>query len=169
MEVKLLEHTKLSTVVAGVNVCYDLGNHRDYDIPTDDVTKEDKTLLNNLINVKNYAGISGHVIYSFTIKGIQRSCNEVLTRYDMPGCCSKSFQYIARERSKVDLFWTLDIRHLMVFLGLGLSNDAHPDVGELADHILKEIPQGHLFLFERFLSADDVRYGRLKLEKYIVR
>lgn len=169
MEVKLLEHTKLSTAVDGANVCYDLGKHQGYDTPTDGITKEDKTLLNNLINVKNYAGMSDHVIYSFVIKGISHPCNEVLTMYCVAGCYSKSFKYKSRGLSKVDLFWTTNIRHLTRLLGLGLVNDEYPGIEELTDHILKEIPQGHLYLYERFLRADDVRYGRLKLEKYRVR
>lgn len=169
MEVKLLDHTKLSTVVVGARVCYALGKHQDYDTPTDDITKEDKTLLNNLINVKNYAGISGHVIYSFTGKGIPRPCRETLTMYGMTDYCSKSFQYKGRGCSKVDLFWTINMKHLTRLLGLALPNDEYPGVKELIDHILKEIPEGHLYLYERFLRADDVRYGKLKLEKYRVR
>ena len=46
MEIKLLEHTKLSNIVIGARTCYD-SFHKggNYDIPTDDITEVDKSLI----------------------------------------------------------------------------------------------------------------------------
>lgn len=84
MEVKLLEHTKLSNAVIGARTCYDsFSKGGNYEIPTDDITEADKSLLNTLINVKKHSSISEHIIFVFNIKGISRLCyddkTEVLT------------------------------------------------------------------------------------------
>lgn len=90
-------------------------------------------------------------------EAIQNNIKADIAKYCLPECW------------KVDLVWTINMRSLINFLELRLANGAHFEIRELANHILKTIPQEHLYLYERFLSADDVRYNRLKLEKYRVR
>lgn len=227
MEVKLLEHTKLSNAVIGARTCYDsFSKGGNYDIATDDITEADKGLLNTLINIKKHSSISEHILYIFNIKGISRLCNMELTRHRIASYSVKSSRFtlksLAKEEMfevgdkkraskyinltndytidyysiqalenlrvavisgvkndiakyclpecwKVDLVWTINMRSLMNFLELRLAKGAHFEIRELANHILKEIPQEHLYLYERFLSADDVRYNKLKLEKYRVK
>lgn len=227
MEVKLLDHTKLSNAVIGARTCYDsFSKGGNYEIATDDITKEDKSLLNTLINVKKHSSISEHILYIFNIKGISRLVMQELARHRIASYSAKSTRYTLKQLAKeemfeignkekaskyinltgehtidyysilalenlrvvivsgtkndiakyclpecwkVDLVWTINMRSLMNFLELRLANAAHFEIRELANHILKEIPQEHLYLYERFLSAYDVRYSRLKLEKYRVR
>lgn len=227
MEVKLLEHTKLSNAVIGARTCYDsFSKGGNYDIPTDDITEADKGLLNTLINVNKHQSISEHCVYVFNIKGISRLCLQELARHRIASYSVKSSRFtiksLAKENDftdndfkkaskyinltgndeidycsilalenlrlalrsgikndiakyclpecwKVDLVWTINMRSLMNFLELRLANGAHFEIRELANHILKEIPQEHLYLYEKFLSADDIRYNKLKLEKYRVK
>lgn len=227
MEIKLLEHTKLSNIVIGARTCYD-SFHKggNYDTPTDDITEADKSLIDTLINVNKHQSIAEHALYIFNIKGISRLCLQELARHRLASYSVKSTRYTLKalakelpfvtsdkERAskyinltgdlfvdtysimalnnlrlaiineakndiakyclpecwKVDLVWTINMRSLMNFLELRLANGAHFEIRELANNILKAIPQEHLFLYEKFLSADDVRYKRLKLEKYRVK
>ena len=227
MEVKLLEHTKLSNAVIGARTCYDsFSKGGNYDIATDDITEADKGLLNTLINVNKHSSISEHIVYTFNIKGISRLCNMELTRHRMASYSIKSTRFTLKQLAKeeyfhsgdkeraskyinltgdnvidwysiltlnsvrivitngikndiakyclpecwkVDLVWTINMRSLMNFLELRLASGSHFEIRELAKHILEAIPQEHIFLYERFLSADDVRHKKLKLEKYLVK
>lgn len=227
MEVKLLDHTKLSNAVIGTRTCYDsFSKGGNYDIATDDITEADKNLLNTLINIKKHSSICEHIVYIFNIKGISRLVLQELARHRIASYSVKSSRYTLKSLAKeidftnddfervnkyinltgnsdvdyssimalenlrlalrndiktdiakyclpecwkVDLVWTINMRSLINFLELRLANGAHFEIRELANHILKTIPQEHLYLYERFLSADDERYNRLKLEKYRVK
>lgn len=72
MEVKLIDHTKLSNAVTGGRVCYNsFGEGKgDYEEPTDNITEADKGLLNRLIHKHGHYSISRHVKYVFMVKGI---------------------------------------------------------------------------------------------------
>ena len=208
MEIKLLEHTKLSNIVIGARTCYDsFSKGGNYDTPTDDITEVDRSLLETLINANNHKSIAEHCLYSFNIKGISRLCNMELTRHRIASYSIKSTRYTLKalakelpfvtsdkERAskyinltddlfvdtysmmalnnlrlaiineakndiakyclpecwKVDLVWTINMRSLMNFLELRLANGAHFEIRELANNILKAIPQEHLFLYEKY-------------------
>ena len=61
MEVKLLDHTKLSNAVIGARTCWN-SFHKggNYDTPTDDITDEDKELLKRLIYKNQHLSIAEH-------------------------------------------------------------------------------------------------------------
>ena len=212
MEIKLLEHTKLSNIVIGARTCYD-SFHKggNYDTPTDDITEVDKSLLNTLINANNHKSIAEHCLYSFNIKGISRLCLQELARHRIASYSIKSTRYtlksLAKENVftysnidlsraskyivltgndevdycsiialenlrkivsngiknditkyalpecwKVDLVWTINMRSLMNFLELRLSNSAHFEIRELANNVLKALPQQHIFLYEKYIG-----------------
>lgn len=97
MKIKLLEHTKLSNIVIGARTCYDsFSKGGNYDIPTDDITEEDKGLLNTLINVKSHNSISEHVVYVFNIKGISRLNLIELSRHRLASYSVKSSRYVLK-------------------------------------------------------------------------
>ena len=212
MEIKLLEHTKLSNIVIGARTCYDsFSKGGNYDIPTDDITEVDKSLIDTLINTLSHKSISEHCIYVFNIKGISRLTNMELTRHRIASYSVKSTRYtlksLAKENIfthsnldisraskyivltgndevdycsitalenlrkivsngiknditkyalpecwKVDLVWTINMRSLMNFLELRLSNSAHFEIRELANNVLKAIPQEHRFLYEKYIG-----------------
>ena len=61
MEVRLLEHTKLSNIVIGARTCYDsFSKGGNYDTPTDDITEADKSLIDRLINTLSHKSIAEH-------------------------------------------------------------------------------------------------------------
>ena len=210
MEVKLLEHTKLSNIVIGARTCYD-SFHKggNYDTPTDDITEVDKSLLETLINANNHKSIAEHALYTLNIKGISRLCLQELARHRIASYSIKSTRYTLKalakelpfvtsdkERAskyinltgdlfvdtysimalnnlrlaiineakndiakyclpecwKVDLVWTINMRSLMNFLELRLANGAHFEIRELANNVLKAIPQEHLFLYEKYTN-----------------
>lgn len=98
MEVKLLEHTKLSNAVIGARTCYDSFNKGgNYHIATDDITEADKNLLNTLINVKKHSSISEHIIYIFNIKGISRLVLQELARHRIASYSVKSSRYVLKK------------------------------------------------------------------------
>ena len=215
MEIKLLEHTKLSNIVIGARTCYDsFSKGGNYDTPTDDITQADKSLLETLINVIKHQSISEHCIYVFNIRGISRLNLIELTRHRLASYSVKSTRYTLKQLAKdehfaltetgmankenfqravkyinltgnelvdscavsslsnlqvalkdgikndiakyclpecwkVDLVWTINMRSLMNFLELRLSNSAHFEIRELANNVLKAIPQQHIFLYEK--------------------
>lgn len=214
MEVKLLEHTKLSNAIIGARTCYDsFSNGGNYDIPTDEITEADRSLLNTLINVNKHQSICEHIVYVFNIKGISRLCLQELARHRLASYSVKSTRYTLKQLAKeeyfssvatdkrplraskyinltgddlvdyysisalnnlrqllhsgvkndiakyalpeswkVDLVWTINMRSLMNFLELRLSNTAHFEIRELAKCILYSIPQAHSFLYDRFIT-----------------
>ena len=215
MEIKLLEHTKLSNIVIGARTCYDsFSKGGNYDTPTDDITEVDKSLIDTLINTLSHKSVAEHCIYVFNIKGISRLCNMELTRHRIASYSIKSTRYtlksLAKENIftnsnidlsraskyivitgndevdycsimalenlrkivsngiknditkyalpecwKVDLVWTINMRSLMNFLELRLSNSAHFEIRELAKNVLKTIPREHRFLYEKYIGKID--------------
>ena len=67
MEVKLLDHTKLSNAVIGARTCWN-SFHKggNYDTPTDDITDEDKELLERLLFKNKHKSIAEHCVVVFT-------------------------------------------------------------------------------------------------------
>lgn len=218
MEIKLLEHTKLSNIVIGARTCYD-SFHKggNYDTPTDDITEKDKSLIDTLINTLSHKSVSEHCIYVFNIKGISRLCLQELARHRLASYSVKSTRYTLSQLAKdehfsitetgmankqnlqratkyinltgnelvdscavsslsnlqvalkdgikndiakyclpecwkVDLVWTINIRSLMNFLELRLSNSAHFEIRELAKNILNTLPKEHRFLYSKYID-----------------
>lgn len=63
-------------------------------------------------------------------------------------------KYCLPECFKVDLVWTINMRSLMNFLQLRLSNNAHFEIRELANRVLEVLPKEHLYLYEKFTKGD---------------
>ena len=105
MEIKLLEHTKLSNIVIGARTCYD-SFHKggNYDTPTDDITEIDKSLIDTLINTLSHKSVSEHCIYVFNIKGISRLCLQELARHRIASYSIKSTRYTLKELAKENVF-----------------------------------------------------------------
>lgn len=61
-------------------------------------------------------------------------------------------KYCLPECWKVDLVWTINMRSLMNFLELRLANGAHFEIRELANNVLKTIPQQHIFLYAKYIG-----------------
>jgi len=83
MEVRLLDHTKLSNAVTGGRVCYNsFGDGKgDYEEPTDDITDADKGLLDRLLHKHGHYSISRHVKYVFKVEGVSTKSLLALSRH----------------------------------------------------------------------------------------
>ena len=98
MEVKLLDHTKLSNAVIGARTCWN-SFHKggNYDTPTDDITDEDKELLERLIHKNKHESIAEHITNVFKITGITRMVLIELTRHRVASYSVKSTRYTLKE------------------------------------------------------------------------
>ena len=98
MEVKLLDHTKLSNAVIGARTCWN-SFHKggNYDTPTDDITDEDKELLDRLIHKNKHESIAEHITNVFKITGITRMVLIELTRHRISSYSVKSTRYTLKE------------------------------------------------------------------------
>jgi len=84
MQVTLVDHTKLSNAVEGGRVCYQsyhLGGN--YEHPIDNITKEDKALLERLIHQHGHYSITRHVKYCFKVEGISTKTLLALSRHQI--------------------------------------------------------------------------------------
>lgn len=122
MEVKILEHTKLSNAVIGARTCYaSFSKGGNYDLVTDDITEADKGLLNTLINVKKHSSISEHIIYVFNIKGISRLNLMELTRHRIASYSVKSSRFTLKSLAKEEMFEVGDKKRANKYINL--TND----------------------------------------------
>lgn len=98
MEVKLLDHTKLSNAVIGARTCWN-SFHKggNYDTPTDDITDEDKELLERLIHKNKHESIAEHITNVFKITGITRMVLIEMTRHRISSYSVKSTRYTLKE------------------------------------------------------------------------
>ena len=98
MEVKLLEHTKLSNSVRAGRTCWD-SFHKGgcYTSPTDAITETDREFLSRIINKHKHGSIAEHLVYSFDIAGISRACLTELARHRIASYSVKSTRYTLKE------------------------------------------------------------------------
>lgn len=98
MEVRLLEHTHLSSMVIGARTCLD-SFHKggNYSSPTDRLTLEDQGLLKRLIHKNKHESIMEHVVYVFNIKGLSRLSLQELARHRIASLSVKSSRYTLKE------------------------------------------------------------------------
>ena len=101
MEVKLLDHTKLSNAVIGARTCWgSFHKGGNYDTPTDNITDDDKELLNRLIHKNKHESIMEHVTFVFKITGITRMVLIELTRHRIASYSVRSTRYTLTELKK---------------------------------------------------------------------
>lgn len=140
MEVRLIEHTKLSNAVIGGRTCWD-SFHKGgcYSTPTDIISEEDRNFLERIINKNKHKSIAEHLVYTFNIDGISRACLQELARHRIASLSVKSTRYTLKrlkdEECNVDDFLvatgneTIDrsawkaLNQLQQALRLGISND----------------------------------------------
>ena len=98
MEVKLLDHAKLSNAVIGARTCWN-SFHKggNYDTPTDNITDEDKELLDRLIHKNKHESIAEHITNVFKITGITRMVLIEMTRHRISSYSVKSTRYTLKE------------------------------------------------------------------------
>ena len=98
MEVKLIEHTKLSNSVRAGRTCWD-SFHKGgcYTSPTDAITETDREFLSRIINKHKHGSIAEHLVYSFDIDGISRACLQELARHRIASYSVKSSRYTLKE------------------------------------------------------------------------
>ena len=101
MEVKLLDHTKLSNAVIGARTCWgSFHKGGNYDTPTDNITDEDKELLNRLIHKNKHESIMEHVTFVFKITGITRMVLMEMSRHRIASYSVRSTRYTLTELKK---------------------------------------------------------------------
>nr|DAO88355.1 MAG TPA: FAD-dependent thymidylate synthase [Caudoviricetes sp.] len=98
MNVRLLEHTHLSSAVIAARTCWN-SFHKGglYDYPTNEITEEDKTLLSRLLFKNKHESIFEHIVYVFNILGIPRLCLQELARHRIASYSVKSTRYTLKE------------------------------------------------------------------------
>ena len=98
MEVRVLDHFKLSNAVIAARTCWNSfhkgGNYRE---PTDSISETDKELLQRLLFKNKHTSISEHIYYSFDIKGIARLCLQELARHRIASYSVRSSRYTLKE------------------------------------------------------------------------
>lgn len=98
MNVKLLEHTHLSSAVIAARTCWN-SFHKGglYDCPTNEITEEDKTLLSRLLFKNKHESIFEHIVYVFNILGIPRLCLQELSRHRIASYSVESTRYTLKK------------------------------------------------------------------------
>lgn len=158
MNVKLLEHTHLSSAVIAARTCWN-SFHKGglYDYPTNAITEEDKTLLSRLLFKNKHESIFEHIVYVFNILGIPRLCLQELARHRIAsykGVKSDNLKHIIPESYLTDLVMTINVRSLRNFLQLRLSKSAHKSIRALANEMLTSLSVEHLFLYKDLLEEN---------------
>lgn len=110
MQVKLLDHTKLSNAVIGARTCWD-SFHRGgcYDTPTDKITEADKELLDRLIHKHKHESISEHCTYVFKLDRVPRFVLQELVRHRLCSYSVRSSRYTLKELRNEKSFITDNI------------------------------------------------------------
>ena len=113
MEVKLIEHTKLSNACRAGRTCWD-SFHKGgcYSTPTDIISEEDKNFLERIINKNKHKSIAEHLVYTFDIDGISRACLQELARHRIASYSVKSTRYTLKELKEAD-----KMKHFLVLTG----------------------------------------------------
>ena len=94
MEVRLIEHTKLSNACIAGRTCWG-SFHKGgcYNSPTDVISDTDREFLERIINKNKHKSISEHLVYTFDIDGISRACLQELARHRMASLSVQSSRY----------------------------------------------------------------------------
>lgn len=94
MEVRVLDHFKLSNAVIAARTCWNSfhkgGNYRE---PTDDISEVDKELLQRLLFKEKHESIFEHIYYAFNIQDITRFVLIELTRSRIASYSVESTRY----------------------------------------------------------------------------
>lgn len=107
MEVKIIEHTKLSNACKAGRTCWN-SFHKGgcYIEPTDNISEEDKYFLEKIINKNKHGSIAEHLSYSFYIQGISRACLQELARHRIASLSVKSSRYTLKElKNELPFTW----------------------------------------------------------------
>lgn len=98
MNVKLIEHSKLSTVVNALNMSHDSHDKMDkYLEPTDNITDKDRMRIERVINKLKHKSVAEMAVYWFDIDGISRGCLQELARHRTARLTVKSSRYTLKE------------------------------------------------------------------------
>jgi len=127
MEVKLLDHTKLSNAVIGLRTCWD-SFHKggDYEEATDDITDVDMEFLDRVINKNRHESGAEFVQYIWQIKGISIGCQNQVVRHRTGSYLVRSTRYCKPEN--LVLSGDVDVDLIMIdalqrLSRLNVSND----------------------------------------------
>lgn len=94
MEVRVLDHFKLSNAVIAARTCWNSfhkgGNYRE---PTDNISEVDKELLQRLLFKEKHTSISEHIYYCFNIQDITRFVLMELSRHRIASYSVESTRY----------------------------------------------------------------------------
>lgn len=94
MEVRVLDHFKLSNAVIAARTCWNSfhkgGNYRE---PTDNISEADKELLQRLLFKEKHTSISEHIYYCFNIQDITRFVLMELSRHRIASYSVESTRY----------------------------------------------------------------------------
>ena len=106
MNVKLLEHTHLSSAVIAARTCWNSfhkgGNYRE---PTDDISEADKELLQRLLFKNKHESVFESIYYCFNIQDITRFVLVELSRHRIASYSVESTRYTtAKELVKETAF-----------------------------------------------------------------
>ena len=95
MQVKLISNTNLSNTVIAARTCYNSFSKTkgNYKTPTDDITEDDKDLLNRLLFKNKHESVFEHLVYTFKIEGIPRYTLQELARHRIASYSVKSTRY----------------------------------------------------------------------------
>jgi len=114
MKVTLLHNTPLHVCSDAIRQCYDTHNGSDTKHNFGSITKynkekpkeyksvtitgpKDKALINKIANVNKHTSTIEHLVYSFDINGISRSCLQQLVRHRIMSLTVKSTRYTLKE------------------------------------------------------------------------
>ena len=98
MEVRLLDHFKLSNAVIAARTCWNSfhkgGNYRE---PTDNISEVDKELLQRLLFKEKHESIFEHIYYTFSIMDITRFVLIELSRHRVASYSVESTRYTLKK------------------------------------------------------------------------
>lgn len=98
MNVKLLEHTHLSSAVIAARICWNSfhkgGNYKE---PTDNISEADKELLQRLLFKNKHESIFEHIYYVFNIQDITRFVLVELSRHRIASYSVESTRYTLKK------------------------------------------------------------------------
>lgn len=102
MQVKLLSNTNLSNTVIAARTCYNSFNEKrgNYRASTDNITEDDKDLLNRLLFKNKHESVFEHLVYTFKIEGIPRYTLQELARHRIASYSVKSTRYCTSKELK---------------------------------------------------------------------
>lgn len=112
MEVRVLDHFKLSNAVIAARTCWN-SFHKggNYEMPTDSISEADKELLQRLLFKNKHESVFESIYYCFSIKGIARLCLQELVRSRIASYSVRSSRYTLKE-----------LKNEKPFLEAGLDN-----------------------------------------------